>query len=199
MHSPQICTVQKNIIRSENLTDRDKKIVCSSKMDLIFKRSLIPKPSVTSLGNVLIKGGYPDNATCDDRFEIDLLSGEIAQCARVWLEIEFSCEELLQSGMIGFSWRTSVFAERKHLMMCTWLIDEKVWRVRFEELVAKQYSVAVEVDVDVENYFSPTSNAVRLCKKKRSWNNLRMNNSTGSNNHLRSIDLLRSMIIYIEQ
>lgn len=103
MHSPQICTVQKNIIRSENLTDRDKKIVCSSKMDLIFKRSLIPKPSVTSLGNVLIKGGYPDNATCDDRFEIDLLSGEIAQCARVSLEIEFSCEELLQSGMIGFS------------------------------------------------------------------------------------------------
>ena len=139
-------------------------------MDLIFKRSLIPKPSVTSLGNVLIKGGYPDNATCDDRFEIDLLSGEIAQCARVWLEKEFSCEELLQSGMIGFSWRTSVFAERKHLMMCTWLIDEKVWRVRFEELVAKQYAVAVVVDVAVENYFSPTSNAVRLCQKKRSWN-----------------------------
>ena len=83
MHSPQICTVQKNIIRSENLTDRDKKIVCSSKMDLIFKRSLIPKPSITSLGNFSIKGGYSDNATCDDRFEIDLLSGEIAQCARV--------------------------------------------------------------------------------------------------------------------
>ena len=103
MYSPQICTVQKNIIRSENLTDRDKKIVCSSKMDLIFKRSLIPKPSITSLGNFSIKGGYPDNATCDDRFEIDLLSGEIAQCARVSLEIEFSCEELLQSGMIGFS------------------------------------------------------------------------------------------------
>ena len=45
-------------------------------MDLIFKRSLIPKPSITSLGNFSIKGGYPDNATCDDRFEIDLLSGE---------------------------------------------------------------------------------------------------------------------------
>ena len=37
--------------------------------------------------------------------------------------------------------------------------------MRFEGLVAKHYSVAVEVDVDVENYFSPTSNAVRLCKK----------------------------------
>ena len=33
--------------------------------------------------------------------------------------------------------------------------------MRFEELVAKQYAVAVVVDVAVENYFSPTSNAVR--------------------------------------